>query len=137
MTFIKDKRDNGETFTKLSDDAPEWLKDAVQEAHAGTFPNDWIYAECASAYEAIKDGAITDEDSIHEYADGQVDVYTKDLYQWGADMCLTDLYSQAEDEANDLGDDEVGETEKRFAMIQYCAIAFIARTMLEAVEANK
>lgn len=116
----------------LSDDRPDWLYDAVQEAHAGSFPNDWVYSVCKSVCEAIDDGCLTDEDSVHEYADSEVDIYTKDLYQWAADMCLTDVYANAESEASDMGLPE--ETEKRIGVLQYCAIASIARTILSAHE---
>jgi hypothetical protein len=122
-------RDNGEYFVHLKDDAPEWLSDAVRDAHQGTLPNDWIYAECLAAVEAFDFGDF-DEDYIHEHADGRVDVYTRELYQWAADMCLTDTWANAEAEAAEMG--LVEETEKRLAVIQYCAIRYIAEAMLNA-----
>lgn len=128
--FETKTRDNGDRFTSLKDDRPEWLQDAVYAAHQGTMPNDWIYAECLATAEAFDAGELSDEDNVHEFADARVDVYTKALYQWATDMCLTDTWANAESEASDLG--EVPDTEKRIATIQFCAIRAIAETMRAA-----
>lgn len=122
----------------LVDDAPEWLKDAVREAHQGDMPNDWIYSEIRDVCQAIDDGDLglddcgdPDHDKIHEYADGAVDIYTKGLYQWQADMCLTDTYSYAEEQLSEFGG-EASTGEKRISALQYCAIEAIAVTVLNA-----
>lgn len=127
----------GVFFVTLKDDRPEWLKDAIYAAHhdGGDLPNDWIYAECKAACDAIDDELLIDDNSVHEYADSRVDIYTKVLYRWAADMQLTDTWRHAEEEANEIGSDETNIT-KRMVVIQYCAIEFIARTMLEAVREN-
>jgi len=134
--FKRGKRDNGESFVTLTDDRPQWLYDAVHEAHGKDLPNDWIYAECEAACDAIDDGSIDVEaryyqDAISEHTDGRVDIYTRDLYQWSADMCHSYTWSYAEEEAKDLGSADV-DTEKRIAMIQYCAIQSIVDTIVEA-----
>jgi hypothetical protein len=129
--FETRKRDSGEAFASLKDGRPEWLYEAVYEAHGGTLPDDWVFAECRAACDAIDDGYLVDEDSVHEHADGRVDVYTRRLYQWSADMCLTDTYSEAEAEARDLCEASA-DTDKRIATIQYCAIRSIASRMLQA-----
>ena len=131
--FITKTRENGKTFVTLADDRPDWLQEAVREAHQGTLPSDWIYAECKAAAEAFDEGVLDnceDDDSVHEYVDGRVDVYTQALYQWAADFCTTETFSAAEQEAKDMGLPE--ETEKRIACIQYAAIRHIADTMREA-----
>lgn len=125
----------GEPFVTLRDDAPEWLKEAVREAHQGDLPLDWIYAECQAAAQAIDAGDIDlvgedDMDALHEHADGRVDIYTKELYQWAADFCLTDTWAAAEEAAREMGLPE--ETEKRLACVQYAAIHFVAETMRDA-----
>lgn len=126
--FERKTRDSGEPFVTLKDDAPEWLQDAVQDAHQGTLPNDWIYAECLAAVEAFDNEELgEDGDGVHEHADGRVDTYTRDLYQWAADMCLTDTWASAESEAEDMG--PTGTTLNRIASIQYCAIRHIAEIM--------
>ena len=128
--FVKGKRNNGETFVTCTDDRPEWLHDAIHEAHGSDLPDDWVYAECEAACDAIDDGSLTGDDSVHEFADARVDVYTRDLYRWAADKCLSDTYASAESDASDCGMPD--ETEKRIAIIQYHAIARIARTILAA-----
>lgn len=133
--FITDKRDDGKSFVKLADDAPEWLEDAVRDAHHGTFPDDWIYAECKAAYDAFQenDGERPDD---YEHADGRVDIYTKERYQWAADMRLTDLFSLAEGEAAEIygRKDDVSE---RIGVVQYCAIRMIAASIWDAMDAQK
>jgi len=135
--FTTGTRDNGETFTTLTDDRPEWLQDAIREAHVSDLPNDWIYAECSAACDAIDDESLTDEDSIHEYADGRVDIYTKDLARWYADMCLSDTFASAESDAEDIGPSDDMSIDAQLRRLQYFACARIARTMLDAFNASK
>ena len=127
-------RDSGPYIT-LTDGAPEWLKDAVRDAHQGTLPNDWIYAECKAAVEAFDVGDLTNEedpdDDVHAYADAQVDVYTMDLFQWAADFCLTETWACAHQEARDMGMRD-GELERQIALVQYVALRHIADTMKRA-----
>lgn len=135
--FARKTRDNGEAFVTRRDDAPEWLQNAVYDAHQGTLPNDWIYAECLAAVEAFDNDELgEDGDGVHEHADGRVDIYTRDLYQWAADMCLTDTWASAESDAEDTGPTDT--TENRIGRIQYCAIQHIAEVMRTAcLEATK
>ena len=131
--FTTGTRESGKTYTKLTDDAPAWLKEAVQEAHHGTLPNDWVYAECRAAVEAVDSGALDvedeDDDDVHNHADAQVDVYTQELFQWAADFCLTDTFSAAEEEAENMGYGKDDDVSKRLAAIQYAALRHIADTM--------
>ncbi len=120
MSFITDTRSDGSTFTRLADDAPEELRQAVEAAHAGTLPNDWIYDECKAAFEA----ALNDN-NVHEYADSRVDIYTHSLYRWAADMVGTDLYTNAEEEAEDLQSAD-SSIEDRIRTVQYRVISHIA-----------
>lgn len=129
-------KENPRAVVCLADNSPEWLRDAVYAAHAGGMPNDWIYEECGAACDAIDDGSLTDDDSVHEYADARVDVYTQELYQWAADMCLAPVFAAAKAEDEDCGHDG-GTVQEQLSRLQYHAIARIARTMLAAVEANK
>jgi hypothetical protein len=128
--FKTGRREGGEAFSTLVDDRPDWLQEAVREAHQGTLPHDWIYAECRAAVESFVAGDLDDEDSVHEFAEGRVDVYTKNLYQWAADFCLTETFGFAEQEARDMGLPE--ETERRLACIQYAALRHIADVMFRA-----
>lgn len=120
----------------LKANRPDWLHDAIRTAHASDLPNDWIYEECQAACDAIDEGSLTDEDSIHEYADGRVDVYTKARYDWAAQFCLSTTYADAESEDNDCGG-EGSDVAERLGRLQYFAIARIARTILEAHDEQK
>lgn len=71
---------NNQGKTTLTDDAPEWLLDAVREAHDGEAPNEWRWSRCASLYHAISEGH-----DIHEDIDSLVDIYYTDLYCWLSD----------------------------------------------------
>jgi len=129
----KDEEDA--TFVRVKDGAPAWVLDAVREAHQGMLPNDWVFEECRAAAEAIDecDEGALDGDWITEHADARVEVYTKQLFQWATDFCLTEIFAEAEERANDLGDaGEKIEISKRLSMIQFYAIDRIAQTMLDA-----
>jgi hypothetical protein len=124
----------------LTDAAPQWLRDAVYAAHydGKDLPNDWIYSEVRDVCLAIDDEQFDanedyrqDHGQIHEYADAAVDIYTRGLYQWQADMCQTDTYAYAEERLADMGSDDA-KGEKRVAMLQYCAIEYIAETVVNA-----
>ena len=127
--FVSDRRDDGTEFIRLSDDAPDWLRDAVYKSHDSDMPNDWIYSECAAAYDAAIEG--TDPS---DHADSQVDVYTREIFQWAADMCLSSTYSDAESEADELGGE--GTIAERITRIQFCAIRRIAEIIGSAVDDN-
>jgi hypothetical protein len=128
-------RANGEAFVTIKDDAPEWLRGAVRDAHAGDLPSDWIYAECQAACEAIDEGTLSDEDDLHQHADDRVEIYTKALFAWAADMSGTTTWASAEEEAEEVGSN-TGGCEERIRAIQFFAIKSIASSMLEAVAAN-
>jgi len=126
--------DNERKVWCLVPDSPQWLHDAVYAAHQGDGPNDWIYEECRAACNFIDhdlDGYADAHDAVAEYSDGRVDIYTKDLYQWQADFCCTTTYAAAEDSLSDIGSDS-DKAEKRVQILQYCAIEYIAQTMISA-----
>jgi hypothetical protein len=128
--FKTETRADGAHYVTLVEGKPEWLQEAVREAHQGTLPSDWIYAECKAAVEAFDAGELADEDAVFDHVEGRVDVYTKSLYQWAADFCLTGTWASAEQEATDMGLPD--ETEKRIAAIQYAAIRHVADAMRDA-----
>ena len=77
--FESRTRDNGERFTCLRDNAPEWLSDLVRTAHGDMLPDDWRYTCIQAAIEHVAD--CGDEDP-HDFADAYVDVYTTDRFRW-------------------------------------------------------
>ncbi len=131
--FTTVTRDNGDKVVTLKDERPEWLFEAVHEAHGKDMPNDWIYAECKAACEAIDDGSLADEDDVHTHADGQVDTYTKERANWYAAFCLSDTLATAESDLEDAdtldGDTSINH---QIGMLQYYACERIARTIFAA-----
>ena len=73
-------RANGDRFDCLKDEAPEWMGDAMRDAHGGMMPDDWRYSAARSIVEALADDA--DPDDMGERIDGLVDVYTGRLTAW-------------------------------------------------------
>ena len=131
------KDESDATFVRVVEGAPAWVLEAVRKAHQGTLPSDWVFAECAAAAEAIDDcddDALACEDGgdwITDHAGERVDVYTKVLFQWATDFCLTEIFGDAEEHAEGMFDPHA-DTSKRLGVIQFCAIESIVRTMLEA-----
>jgi hypothetical protein len=68
---------------RLKKERPEWVYDLVYAAHGdGDFmPDDWRYDCIHSALEYLAD-EDNDPDDAHEFADGQVDVYTGARLHW-------------------------------------------------------
>lgn len=75
-----ERASSGDTFDRIRDGAPEWIKDAVRDAHDDMLPDDYVYGYARAAFDWIaeNDG---DEDSAAEFADN-VDVYSADLLAW-------------------------------------------------------
>ncbi len=71
-------RDNGDKFRKLRQGSPEWMTDAIHEAHADMMPDDWRYACIEAAAYAIAAG----ETGAGDFADAQVDPYNGARVAW-------------------------------------------------------
>ena len=133
MYFETRKRDDGTDYTTVKDSAPEWVRDTVHEAHGDALPNDWIYSTCGYAFEACP--VAGDEDWSHEFADQQTDIYTANLFQWASEMCLTGVFSEAEEEAKELGQ-QYNSIEDNIRLVQFCAIRRIAEIVRQAMTDN-
>lgn len=78
--------DNPRGCVSTRDDAPEWLRDAIREAHAGNPPCDWTYAACQSFFDRF--GSFGDQiggiigRAIAEWADSEVSPYNSQRYRW-------------------------------------------------------
>lgn len=84
-------RPDGSSFIRLRDGSPEWMSNAVMEAHGGILPDDWRYATTAAAAEWIAETLDNDpsadiEDGA-EFADSAVPIYTADLTAWLGSHC--------------------------------------------------
>jgi len=136
------KDESDATFVRVKADAPAWVIEAVRKAHQGVLPSDRVFAECEAAACAIDDcdeDALSGDDGewITEHADGRVDVYTKVLFQWATDFCLTEIFGEAEERGADLFDARDVSIAKRLGVIQFCAVEMIVRTMLDAFNENR
>ena len=137
----------GEAFVTLKDGHPKWLQGAIREAHRGVLPDDWIYGECAAVCEAVDAGdlAVPGEsgdldsnglDALDSFVDGRVDPYTKDIFAWAHRMCLTDLFAEAEEMAEDAALEEDASVAKRLSAIQSYAIHIVASVLLEGLHGH-
>ena len=79
--------DNPRNVWTLTDDAPEWLRGAVQGAHGELMPDDWTFDRCRGACLAI-DESIKHQSTFdpYEYADRVTDVYHRGLAGWYASV---------------------------------------------------
>lgn len=123
-----------DTFVTLKDSAPEWMLGAVRDAMRNEM-SDWLWEECEAAVNAIDEGSLTSADDVDQYADGRVEIYTRERFKWAAVHCLLDTFTEAEAEVEENGlaasDASIAD---RIAAVQFCAIRYIAEVILNAVE---
>ncbi len=60
--FMVDTRPDGETFTRLTEYAPDWLRSAIYKAHDGCMSDDCVYDICRQVAFAIDGGAESADD---------------------------------------------------------------------------
>lgn len=129
-----------ETITTFTDDRPDWLYDAVYEAHGSMLPDDWKFACCELAVDAIADaGEDADLDDLaHEFADGQADVYNADRLKWLASHM--DRVYYVEDAVKEFGTptDEDGQFDllRVIGLGQYAEAMECFNAMRSAIEAE-
>ena len=76
--FERATRPDGDPFTRLKDDRPEWVYEAVYAAHGGDLlPDDYRYKWSEEAFDAIAEGDTEASDGFEE-----PDVYTSNLLEW-------------------------------------------------------
>jgi hypothetical protein len=125
-------RDDGTRFVTLTDDRPDWLQDAVMEAHDDELPNDWRFETCAAIAEWL-DGLLDLDDAddmVSEFADAQVDVYTSDRLRWVAGhLGRVDYCDEAASEYGSGARDGIVD---RIGQGQYLCIERMASLMLNA-----
>ena len=149
--FETAKRDSsGETFWRLKDDAPEWMRGdagrqimfAIHGAMDGTddprLPSDWVYEHTSRIADELvqrePDGEDDAREPAMEIADSLVDVYNADRARWlGDHLGNAALVDEA---CTDLG---VGADEgiyERIAKGQYLALERIANAVIDAIAAE-
>lgn len=92
-------RSDGQEFTRLTNDAPDWLRDLVRTAHGDMFPDDWRYETIRAAVHFLAEYGGDDDAAAHEFADAQVDVYTLARIAWlGSHLRRVQYVDEARDE---------------------------------------
>lgn len=116
--FQRATRPDGSEYVKLTDDRPEWLWEAVRDAHGkdadgapAMLPDDYRYRYAAEAVQHLADADDDDDlgDVAHEFAHEGVDVYTADLTAWLGSHATRPGYV---DEATDYTGDATGITDR-------------------------
>ena len=80
-SFETRTRDNGESFVYLEEGAPDWMQDALRDAHGDMFPDDWRFRAIQNVAYSLSDWDDW-EDCAHDIADNHVEVYTSALTAW-------------------------------------------------------
>lgn len=92
-------RDNGDTFIRLADGSPEWMRDVIRVAHAdyGTMlPDDYRYSLIQSLADELADTDDADTvDDLRDRLDAHVYIYTVDLTRWLASAVIRVDYVDA------------------------------------------
>lgn len=105
LSFETRTRDNGERFVTLKDGSPDWMHDAVRDAHGGMLPDDTRYCMIERVADLLADSEDWDDLEL----DGLVDDYTAALTRWLAshiervrycDDAMTDMGTDFRDTAN-------------------------------------
>ena len=96
--FESRTRDDGSVFWTTRDDAPEWVRVMVRDAHNGAFPCDWRYDKIADLALDIGQAADPDDINAMDWADRAADVYTADLIRWLSIAGAVDAVDAAADE---------------------------------------
>ena len=68
---------NGDLFDRLRDGRPDWLYEAVREAHADMLPDDYIYGFVRRSVDTLATGEDEARESVCE-----PDVYISELTAW-------------------------------------------------------
>jgi len=143
-TAVTRARDLAEAFTTdnprkvwaLRDDAPQWMEEAIHDAHNAiglTMPDDWAYATLANIADELASRAMDTvdiRDDLHEIADSLVDIYTSELTAWlhtcpVAAACIDDA-------ADEYG--PIHSVVSGIARGQYAAIYAMATSLLDSIE---
>jgi len=99
--FVTDKRADGTTFVHMADDAEEWMREAVREAHGDMPPDDFKYRMCEEVADRLADRDSDEwDDAQGEECDGLVDVYNSGRLRWLSSSLYRAAYI---DEARDEG----------------------------------
>jgi uncharacterized protein YhjY with autotransporter beta-barrel domain len=128
--FETRQRDDGTSYVTLTDDRPEWLQEAVYEAHDDEAPNDWRYEHCHYIARLIDDG----DTEPAEIAESLTDDDTYSLLQWLSGHIARYTYSDTYAEEN--GFDPDATLMDRIRLGQYECLFQMAGILVDAAEEN-
>ena len=140
-SFERASRDDGTRYTKVRDDAPDWIDtDLMRELHQAVddrMPNDWIYEQIAAIASAMHEYGQDNEDDarddVSEIADGLVDIYYSDLTKWLADHGDIENAALCDEAVLVLGEPEGNDIHKRIMLGQYMALDRLANAIIQAI----
>lgn len=126
-------RDNPRNVWCLKEGSPDWMRDAIHDAHTdGRLPDDWIYENCRGMLQSIEECEDAESVDACEIADFQVDIYTSALCEW---LAQSNLNAAACDEAISEGlADESADMCKRMRLGQYILLDRACAALVAAIE---
>lgn len=137
--FVSSERNDGSTFYKVKDGAPDWItSDLMRTFHEAVddrLPDDWIYSQIAHFADSLTEYEDIEamRDAAHELADGQVDIYNTERAAWLA----SHLANQALcDEGIEEGLCDGRDISQTIGVGQYIALERIVQAMISAIEAE-
>ncbi len=120
-------RDNGDSYRRIRDGAPEWITELVRDcAHSGgsCLPSDWRYEAAEACADALAEGS---EDAP------EPDIYTGHLIRWLGERGAVDACDQAREDG--LVSEDAGMVE-RIQAGQAVVLSEIMDAMRAALEAR-
>lgn len=127
--------DNPRKVWSLVDGAPEWMRDAIREAHFdGRLPDDWIYEHAKLIVGELADRDEVDGDDQHEICDSLVDIYTSSLCSWIGDNARNAALVDEAQREGLLAPDAT--LDQRIQAAQYMALTYIWGALVSAIEAH-
>jgi hypothetical protein len=126
-------RDNPRGVWTLKDDSPDWMRDALRDAHTdGRLPDDWIYENCRAMVDSIADCESADDCDTCEIADGCVDICTADLTKWlASSLCNIEACEEAVSEGLASEDADLV---KRMSVGQYILLDRACAALISAID---
>jgi hypothetical protein len=124
-------RDSGTSYVTLTNDAPDWVRDAVMSAHDDEYPNDWRYATCRAIFDELANDPELDP---YDLADQLTDTYNTDLARWISDDAGRSQY--VDDAAREYGYKMDNGLWGMVRAGQFCAIVAIIETISNAITEN-
>lgn len=139
MSYFKQIDSREKSILAFSEEAPEWVRNAVEEAHFGSSTCDWVFDICRLFFElngpGLKPKADIDEIS-YEFAHQICDSRPSKLAQWYQEHCSHEFMLNAQEELGEMDLDGYTISD-HIRGVQFVAVSRIAKTLMEAMLANQ